>query len=858
MYFDDVKFFNPGEFINNLDNMYAHRDRNDETRREKLMEHVELTYEYFKFICVEKNLDDVFCNFERSILKDRNKDTIYLWKEMFANTIYMHDMGKINPAFQYGKMLNKLYKNNEMGEENHSLLGSYIYVSYFNDKIDKIKKRYDKYYLKYFMHLNAYMISKHHGLLDNTEDYKEKLKAFSRSYKKGTYYPDLNMDTLKEKTIQNSFHNCSEYIKDWLLTDDKLNFNMYIYSKLLFSLLTAADYYATSQFMNGEKVNDMGIISPELKHKFDNDVQNYHILKSIRDYEKSPVSRGNYTNINQLRSEITLESEKNYLKNQDKNIYYLEAPTGAGKTITSINLARLILNSNDNINKLFYIFPFNTLVEQTEAEFIKIFKQDKKIMENISVINSVTPIKTEDMEEDYKNVVDMDTHKKIDYEKSLLNRIFINYPFVITTHVNLFNSLFGTSREEVFPLINLCNSVIILDEIQSYKNGIWKEIINFLDSYSKMLNIKTIIMSATLPRLNKLMEGNNSGFTYLIENRDKYFKNPYFKDRVKFEILDLGDNIENQFKNLLSDIQSESEKNNKILVEFIFKKRADEFFSYMKENFQYDYGHEIVIMTSDDNKIDREKVVEKAKDKNKKIILIATQIIEAGIDIDMDLGYKNISILDAEEQFMGRINRSCLRKGRVKFFKIDDCKIIYRRDVRKEKELTLIEGEIQKFLKEKNFEKYYEKVIEKIKLKKKEKNDYGYEAFIEKLDCLKFKDIKEYMKLIEDDESKYTVFISREIKEESGDIIHGDYVWNEYKCILMDKDMEYAEKKVKLSKVNSSLNYFIYKVKKLPQEYSEMLGDMYYITDGEKYIKNGRFNQEIFIGERPDEANLIL
>ncbi|MBO1690626.1 hypothetical protein HJW02_13375, partial [Akkermansia sp. GGCC_0220] len=72
------------------------------------------------------------------------------------------------------------------------------------------------------------------------------------------------------------------------------------------------------------------------------------------------------------------------------------------------------------------------------------------------------------------------TKKKIDYNKALLNRIFINYPFVITTHVNLFNSFFGTSREELFPLINLCNSVIILDEIQSYRNSIWKEIINFL------------------------------------------------------------------------------------------------------------------------------------------------------------------------------------------------------------------------------------------------------------------------------------------------------------------------------------------------------------------------------------------
>lgn len=51
----------------------------------------------------------------------------------------------------------------------------------------------------------------------------------------------------------------------------------------------------------------------------------------------------------------------------------------------------------------------------------------------------------------------------------------------------------------------------------------------------------------------------------------------------------------------------------------------------------------------------------------KDLILVATQVIEAGVDIDMDVGYKNISLLDSEEQFLGRINRSCKRKGMAYF-----------------------------------------------------------------------------------------------------------------------------------------------------------------------------------------------
>ncbi|MCI1946466.1 CRISPR-associated helicase Cas3' [Clostridium luticellarii] len=861
MYFDNVKLFSVEDFIHNVDNMYAHRDRNDENNKERFMKHVKSTYDYFKFICSEKNLDNVFYNLERSILKNRSEDTVHLWKEMFANTIYMHDMGKINPAFQYNVMLNEEYKNNTAVEKNHSLLGAYMYVSYFYKKIENINKRHDKFYLKYFMYLNSYIISKHHGFLDSMGEYKEKLKAFSRSHKKEIYYPNLNMDTLDQKVIQNSFGNCSEYMKDCLLSDDRLDFVIYIYSKLLLSLLTAADYYATSEFMNGEKINDLGIIDDGLKRKFSEDVNNYSTFKSIEAYKKNPVKDGKYTSINQLRSEITLESEKTYRDNQDKNIYYLEAPTGGGKTITSVNLAKLMLRSNKNINKLFYIFPFNTLVEQTENELMKIFNNDSMIKENLAVINSITPIKIKDVDEDCSEIIDLNTGKKVDYNKSFINRIFINYPFVITTHVKLFDSFFGTSREEVFPLVNLCNSVIILDEIQSYKNSIWKEIINFLSVYSEILNIKIIIMSATLPRLNKLVDSDVGNFVYLIKDRDHYFKNPFFKDRVKFEMIDLGEDEDEEFENLLKDIEYESRSNDKILLEFIFKKRADRFFDYIKSNkkFSQNCKHEVAIITSDDNKADRNRVIKKAKEKNKKIIIIATQIIEAGVDIDMDTGYKNISILDAEEQFMGRINRSCLNIGRVKFFKMDDCKIIYKRDVRKEEGLTLASREIQELLKEKDFEKYYEKVIAKIEEVKRELNDNGYGAFIKTLKDVNFRKIKENMQLIdENNQHKYTIFLSRKIKDEKNNVLDGNQIWEEYKSLIMDNKMDYAEKKVKLSQVNSRLNYFIYRVKEMPQEYSDMLGDIYYISDGEKYIKDGRFNQEIFIGQTPDEANLFI
>lgn len=63
-----------------------------------------------------------------------------------------------------------------------------------------------------------------------------------------------------------------------------------------------------------------------------------------------------------------------------------------------------------------------------------------------------------------------------------------------------FKTLFGHEKEDVFAFHQLCNSVIVLDEIQSYKNALWSEIITFLKGYAKLLNMKIIIMSATFAK----------------------------------------------------------------------------------------------------------------------------------------------------------------------------------------------------------------------------------------------------------------------------------------------------------------------------------------------------------------------
>lgn len=99
---------------------------------------------------------------------------------------------------------------------------------------------------------------------------------------------------------------------------------------------------------------------------------------------------------------------------------------------------------------------------------------------------------------------------------------------ILSTHVSLFNTIFGESQQNLFGFYQLINSVIVLDEIQSYKNSIWTEIIYFLKSLANLFNMKIIIMSATLPNLDRLSQGQSEAI-FLLKNSNKFFKTDCFK-----------------------------------------------------------------------------------------------------------------------------------------------------------------------------------------------------------------------------------------------------------------------------------------------------------------------------------------
>lgn len=830
------------EDIFSFQDKYKYLAHIKDNRKETLQEHTELANKYFEKIIEYKNLKSFFERI-KNILNLKNQEE-KLYYKMIDDVVNFHDFGKINSQFQIDKMLNEEilkmedeYNISGVLGSDHSLLSASMFIAYYFGKItDLIEIVETKKIVILFEILFAlsYVISKHHGNLDSFEEYIEKL---SRNNDENILKELKNISVsnggillqafLEKETITIFFNFIETYISERKKKENISSheaMSIFVFTKMMFSLLVASDYYSTNEFMQEIKYEDFGNMGniDTIKKEYENS----EIIKSIRDKEKNGIP--NDEDINNFRTKIFLEAEKNLEKNKDSNIFFLEAPTGSGKSNTALNLSLKLLDKDRK--KIFYVYPFNTLVEQNMNTLKNIFGNNEEVIKNIAVVNSVTALTNKDSRD-----IPIE-----EYSDILMDRQFLNYPFIVTTHVGIFNTLIGNTKEDCMPFYQLTNSVIVFDEIQAYKNTIWTEIIKILNSYAKLLNIKIIIMSATLPNLSYLLdEEEKNNISKLIENRDEYFNNTIFKNRVKVN-YDLLSEQKIEYEELLQHIIKNSLNSQKILIEFISKNDAKKFYELCENNEDLNVDHKILILTGEDNKARRNSIIKKINSKDKKIILISTQLIEAGVDIDVDVGYKNISGLDNEEQFLGRINRSCKKSGKAYFFYLTDAKKVYKNSVIIENKLNLFSDEMKDVLENKNFDVFYFKVLKILKRKAKEKiNNDNFETIIFNK---KFRRLKERMKLIEEQDDKKTYFFNRTLTneeiEEIGENIDGSEVWERYVDIL--KEENYAKKIVELSKIREKMMYFLYEVKKnVELNYSDIKGSIIYIDDGDEYFTDG-------------------
>lgn len=822
--------------IKSANNLYAHKSKD---KNETLPEHIENVKYVFNYLDSEykilNRLNNSFKNLEITNGKKTFKlsnSSIELINDFFKDAIFMHDLGKINPKFQTDKLSNdvlsfidtkdvkdiELFIKNPTVNTNHSNLSSLIYLDYYIKEINKLPKSEEKMFLFYILFSFSNIIKAHHTELKspNAELNVKELKNYLSNikiFKNYLYFYDYNFD-LSEKYGQ-VFDKIKKYKFDTM--------TVFIWNKILYSLLVSCDFIATYSFFKGEDVESFTLDNKVDLKTLWSEIEGNDIYKSLLEYklDKDYYKKSGKPLINELRSSIAIETFDNLVKNKDNRMFMIESPTGSGKTFNSI-LSMLNLLNEDS--KLFYVFPSNTLSYQTKCVIDEIFNGKLEMQE----INSIAPLPL--------------SSGTIDYQKVLLDRQLLNYKSVITSNITLFNVLFSNKREHSMGLFSLFNSVIILDEIQNYKNSIWKETIEFLYRFSEILNIKIIIMSATLPNLDELIGFSKKDFTRLIENPSIYYKNPLFKDRVNIDrsLLDVRVTYGKILTHLIKAVEDRDKLEScksKVMIEFITKKSCREFKEYAASRLKdWDIYH----LDSDTNSYKKENIINsvKVKGHSKNILLCTTQVVEAGVDIDMDIGYKDAVFPDVDEQFLGRINRSATKTNcSAFFFNLDSETFIYKGDYRLYSNIS--NDNFFECLKTKDFKPLYSdyvfKKIEDLKIKGVLST---YDKFInDTLKMQNFKEISDFMRLI--DNNTFTIFIPTIVNG-----IDGADVWKNYNEILLDKN--YARRRINLINLRKEMNYFTYSVYGNGLEEVEPVGGIYYIEDGDDFIDNETFDSVLF------------
>ena len=313
------------------------------------------------------------------------------------------------------------------------------------------------------------------------------------------------------------------------------------------------------------------------------------------------------------------------LNNFDENykLFTLTAPTGYGKTLTALNFALKF-----NKSRIIYALPFTSIIDQTYDIVAKIYK-------NSDILVSKAHHKTTICEE---NLTQEDRYSKI---KFLMESF--SGEINVTTLYQLIFALFGNKNKDNVKFNQLKNSVVIIDEAQAIPYNFRKDFILLCEIISQRLGTIFIFMSATMPVIK------SENFKE-ISNLDYFSK----QDRYVIKWLDIGGEDE-----LLEKIcEAASDKNTLVVVNTI--KKAQELFTKLRDKFNcfclngYMY---------DDHKRATIEAVRCAVNKSKvdplasKILLISTQSIEAGVDLDFDIGFREVSPISSIIQTAGRVNR---------------------------------------------------------------------------------------------------------------------------------------------------------------------------------------------------------
>lgn len=514
-----------------------------------------------------------------------------------------HDLGKFSDDFQ--KRL-----RNEIPRANHSTAGA----------------QHAEQALRPIGHLLSFLIAGHHaGLADLQRDQSSLLNRLREcdylfAIQNNPHTRDF-IDQLCYGSMPDAFP-CAP-------SPQSTSF----FTRLLFSCLVDADFLATEAFMNP--------LEHKKRVKWPSNVLERMAEALAERIGKFPPAETGTINAHReaIRHYCAAAAEKH------PGLFTLTVPTGGGKTLSSLAFA-LRHAGKHNLQRIIYVIPYTSIIEQNASEFRDTFSELEKEIGHPLVLehhSNFDPSKAKEQD-------DIPVHK-------LLSENW-NAPLIVTTNVQFFESLAHHKTSRCRKLHNLTRSVIILDEAQSLPPDHLTPCIDFLKQLTSTAHSTVVLCTATQPALGKLPENQPGDFAKSFnkialpitpENEIIPEISPLFvafnRTNITIEDTPLCD----------ADLAHRLQQHPRVLAIFNTKPHASRIFNLLDPD-----DHANLHLSAQLTPAHRQAVIREIKlreEAGQPCRLIATTVVEAGVDLSFPVLYRAMTGLDSFAQAIGRCNR---------------------------------------------------------------------------------------------------------------------------------------------------------------------------------------------------------
>lgn len=685
--------------------------------------------------------------------------TLPIDREILKEVSYLiglyHDVGKATTFFQeYLKEQDPKRKSHlkSLPETRHSLfsaIAGYFAVTEYLGRISCLEEKY-----KNFLSASAYIIIKRHhtdltNFLDDltfeeVEVIKKQVKKLNKDYL--SFLPYLHEVLNKIDSLPKSWELRKRKVAPIFLKEREDNLLFYLIHHFLYSVLLEADKH---EIVLGDL--------PRRKEISENIIEKYYNYKEF-DKPQNTIDKFRL----EIYKEVTVQIDT--LNLDKERILSLSAPTGSGKTLTSLAFALKLRNrlkrEKNYTPRIIYCLPFLSIIDQ-----------NAKVIEEVFEIFLQKP-PTSDLFLTHHHLSDY-TYKTNEENEFQPNESEIliegwDSEIILTTFVQFFHTIFSNRNRAIRKFNKIAGSIVILDEIQCFPSYYWDLFKGVALGMAKYFNTYFILSTATQPVIF------DNPRELLIE-KEKYFKS-FKRTQIQINVKK-----EKTLSDLAEKIIKELEKfsaNTLIVLNTI--RSARELFNKVKEEL-IKKGFEIYFLSSHVVPCERLRRIEKIKSSHSKKVVISTQLIEAGIDIDMEKVIRDFGPMDSLNQVAGRANRNWGKDvGVVEIIKLIDEKTnrffysyIY--------DMVLIDAtknvlSFFSIIPEEEFIKLIDRYYEDVK--KRISQDFSYK-FLDAIKMLEYEEVGKF-RLIEEEGERVDIFI--EINDEAKEI------WNRYQRMIEVKD----------------------------------------------------------------------